>query len=96
MELMFFIGVAVLISAIAYFITFWLNLWIFKLFIKNIGARYLLVGFLNAFLTPFIGFTVSLPGMPRLATFLVVGVPTLALMWWRENQHYLQASAKRR
>lgn len=85
MDLAIFFGIAIVISAIAYFITFWISLWIMKWFVKNKNARYALVGVLNAFLTP-IGFAVQMPGLPKIATYVLVGLPILGLMWWLDER----------
>ena len=91
MDLAVFVAVAVLISAVAYAISFWITLWLLKFLVKNLNARYALTAIINAFLTP-IGFAVRLPGLPKIATYIFIGLPILGLMYWRSTSRENRAT----
>lgn len=84
MDLAVFIALAVVVSAVAYAITFWITLWLLKFLVKKLNARYALTAILNAFLVP-IGFSVQIGGLPKIASYALIGLPILSLMWWRER-----------
>lgn len=85
------IGILVIgaIVAIGFFISFWIELLIVGIFVKNVHKRFLVVALFN--LVPAL---LSLSSGPsKFLTFLCVGAPILALMYWRAKASSLKRSA---
>lgn len=80
------IGLIIAIAAIAFFISFWLELLIAGIFLKNLNNRYIAVLLLN--LTPALLALGKAPG--KSLTFLLVGLPILGLMYWQANRAALK------
>lgn len=78
------IGVALIvaIAAIAFFVSFWLELLIAQLFLKNLERRYIAILLLN--LTPALLVVGKSPG--KTLTFVLVGLPILGLMYWQAKK----------
>ena len=86
-----FVGILVIgaIAAIAFFVSFWLELLIAGLFIKNLNSKYLAVALFN--LVPAL---LSLAkGPSKFLTFLCVGAPILGLMYWQAKRAALKRPA---
>jgi hypothetical protein len=85
------VGILVIgaIVAIAFFISYWLELLIAGIFIKSLNSKYLAVALFN--LVPAL---LSLAkGPSKFLTFLFVGAPILGLMYWRSCQAALKRPA---
>lgn len=67
------IPIAVLILAAGWYLTFWVELWVLSFFVDNPKTRYLCVGL----------FSLVLGGMSKPLS-LIIGLPVLALMAWRD------------
>lgn len=80
------IALTVSISAVAFALSFWIELLIAGLFLKNLNSRYIAVLLLS--LTPALLSLGKAPG--KSLTFLLVGLPILGLMYWRASQAALK------
>ncbi|MEP0868881.1 hypothetical protein NDA01_03595 [Trichocoleus desertorum AS-A10] len=83
------IGLIVAIGAVAFFVSFWLELLIAGIFLKNLNNRYLAVLLLN--LTPALLAVAKSPG--KTLTFVLVGLPILGLMYWQAKKASLKHPA---
>lgn len=76
------VGLIVALSAIAFFVSFWLELLVAGIFLKNLNRRYIAVLLLN--LTPAL---LALGKAPEKAlTLILVGLPILGLMYWQARK----------
>jgi hypothetical protein len=88
---MYSIGILVIgaIAAIAFLVSFWIELLIAGIFIKNLNSKYLAVALFNV-----VPALLSLgTGPAKFLTFLCVGAPILALMYWQARRAALKRPA---